>query len=92
VPVAISLVGAGLDRATVAFVAWFGPRGLASVVFALLAVEELGEAKPQVRPIVNAIAATIMLSIVAHGVTARPLAQRYLAVRSADRPDATPQS
>ena len=35
VPVALSLVGAGLDRSTVAFVGWFGPRGLASVVFGL---------------------------------------------------------
>jgi NhaP-type Na+/H+ or K+/H+ antiporter len=88
VPVAISLVGAGQDRATVAFVSWFGPRGLASVVFALLAVEELGSADPQVRSVVNAIAATIMLSIIAHGITARPLTLRYLAARSADRPDA----
>ena len=93
VPVAISLIGAGQDRATVAFVGWFGPRGLASVVFALLAAEELGEANPQVRSVVNAIAATIMLSIVAHGITARPLARRYLAATSpdsahaADRPD-----
>jgi NhaP-type Na+/H+ or K+/H+ antiporter len=79
VPVAISLIGSGQDRATVAFVSWFGPRGLASVVFALLAAEELGEANPEVLAVVNAIAATIMLSIVAHGITARPLARRYLA-------------
>jgi len=79
VPVAISLVGAGQERATVLFVGWFGPRGLASVVFALLTVEELGEADPLVLDVVNAIATTIMLSIVAHGITARPLARRYLA-------------
>ena len=84
VPVAISLIGAGQDRATVAFVGWFGPRGLASVVFALLAVEELGVANPEVRSVVNVIAATIMLSIVAHGITARPLARRYVTARSAD--------
>ena len=82
VPVAISLIGAGLDRPTVAFMGWFGPRGLASVVFALLAVEELGDDDPQVRSVLNAIAATIMLSIVAHGITARPLARRYLAATS----------
>ena len=39
-PVALALTGTGLDRPTVLFVGWFGPRGLASVVFALLAVEE----------------------------------------------------
>ena len=41
-PVALSLIGAGLDRRTVAFIGWFGPRGLASLVFTLIAVEELG--------------------------------------------------
>ena len=43
-PVALASVGAGLDRGTVLFVGWFGPRGLASLVFALLALEELGPA------------------------------------------------
>jgi NhaP-type Na+/H+ or K+/H+ antiporter len=47
VPVAVSMIGAGLDRPTTAFLAWFGPRGLASVVFALLAIES--SAKPRRR-------------------------------------------
>src|SRR5205085_2015660 len=47
VPVALSLVGAGQDRNTVAFLGWFGPRGLASVIFALLAGDEAG---PDVHP------------------------------------------
>ena len=80
VPVAISFIGAGQDRATTAFVGWFGPRGLASVVFALLAVEELGNADPRVLSAVHTIAITILLSVVAHGVTARPLAARYIRV------------
>ena len=41
-PVALASIGAGLDRNTVLFVGWFGPRGLASLVFALLALEALG--------------------------------------------------
>ena len=41
-------VGSGEDRSTIAFVGWFGPRGLASVVFALLAIEELGGTDPRV--------------------------------------------
>ena len=49
-PVALSLVRSGLDRPSVVFIGWFGPRGLASVVFALLAIEELGETSPEVRP------------------------------------------
>jgi len=74
VPVALSLVGAGLGRPAVAFVGWFGPRGLASVVFALLALEDLG--KPA-GAAVSVIALTVLLSVVAHGLTADPLARRY---------------
>ena len=79
VPVALALLGSGLDRPTIGFLGWFGPRGLASVVFALLAVEELGYLDARVVVAVNTVAVTIVLSIVAHGVTARPLAARYLA-------------
>jgi sodium/hydrogen antiporter len=75
VPVAVSLVGARLGRATVLLVAWFGPRGLASVVFALLALEELGS--PTANPAVAVIAITVLLSVVVHGATAEPLAARY---------------
>ncbi len=80
VPVAISLFGSGAGWATTLFVGWFGPRGLASVVFALLALEELGGTDPRVVAALHAIAITIVFSIVAHGVTARPFASRYLAV------------
>jgi sodium/hydrogen antiporter len=85
VPVAIALLGAGQDRATVAFIGWFGPRGLASVVFALLAVEDLGNGDPRVLAAVHAIVITIVFSIIAHGLTARPLAGRYLATIEARR-------
>ena len=85
-PVAVALVGSGLDRATIALVAWFGPRGLASVVFALLALEELGN--PTAGHAVAVITFTVLLSVVLHGVTAEPLAARYarlLARRTADQ-------
>jgi NhaP-type Na+/H+ or K+/H+ antiporter len=85
-PVALSLIGAGLDRPAVAFVGWFGPRGLASVVFALLALEDIGKVAG---PAVSVIAFTVLLSVVAHGLTADPLAHRYgprLAI-TADGPD-----
>ncbi|WP_130508509.1 cation:proton antiporter [Krasilnikovia cinnamomea] len=74
VPVALSLLGAHLGPRTVAFIGWFGPRGLASVVFALLAVEELGD---EAAPAVAVIVATVLLSVVAHGVSAGPLAARF---------------
>lgn len=77
VPVAIALVGAGFDRGTVAMIGWFGPRGLASVVFALLAVDILPPADGA--PVLQAIAATVVLSVVLHGVSAAPLARRWAA-------------
>jgi NhaP-type Na+/H+ or K+/H+ antiporter len=74
VPVALALAGRRLGGAAVAFVGWFGPRGLASVVFALLALEDLGHSA---EPAITVIAFTILLSVVAHGLTANPLAHRY---------------
>ena len=86
VPVALALTGTGLDRNTVLFVGWFGPRGLASLVFALLALEELGTGADQA---VAVIAATVLLSVIAHGLSATPLANRYgrAAAASPSRPE-----
>ncbi len=75
VPVAIALTGTGLDRATVAFVGWFGPRGLASVVFGLIAVDSLEPAQSKV--VLAAVTLTVALSVLLHGVSASPLAARY---------------
>ena len=75
IPVALALVGSGLDRSTVAFVGWFGPRGLASVVFALIAYDQLGSADAQT--VLPAISCTVVLSIIAHGISASPLSARY---------------
>jgi NhaP-type Na+/H+ or K+/H+ antiporter len=74
-PVALALAGRRLGRTPVLFIGWFGPRGLASVVFALLALEDLG-ATVASRP-VAIIAWTVLLSVVLHGVSADPLARRY---------------
>jgi len=76
VPVAVSLLGTGLRAPTTAFVGWFGPRGLASVVFALIAVEELESDEP-LRHAIATIALTVLLSVLAHGLTADVLAARY---------------
>ena len=73
-PVALALVGARLGRDSVLFIGWFGPRGLASLVFALLGLEALGGAADEA---VAVIATTVLLSVVAHGLTAAPLATRY---------------
>jgi NhaP-type Na+/H+ or K+/H+ antiporter len=76
-PVGLALLRSGLSLPTVTFVAWFGPRGLASIIFALIAVEELhGSAELAVA----VIGMTVLLSVFAHGVTAKPLAGRYAAI------------
>jgi sodium/hydrogen antiporter len=74
-PVALALWGSKLDRATVIFVGWFGPRGLASVVFGLIAVDSLAPDDGQL--VLGAVVTTVALSVLAHGVTASPFARRY---------------
>jgi NhaP-type Na+/H+ or K+/H+ antiporter len=75
VPVAIALASTGVDHATVGFVGWFGPRGLASVVFALIAFYSLDPA--DANRLLPVVAATVVVSVIAHGITAGPLASRY---------------
>lgn len=76
VPVAASLVGSGLHPVTVAYLGWSGPRGLATVIFILLAVEQL-TLDTTIRTALFTVALTVLLSVVAHGATAEPLARRY---------------
>jgi len=85
VPVAIAMVGTGARRPTVAFLGWFGPRGLASIVFALLLVEQGGLPRDDIILVATFVA--VGISVFAHGVSAAPLAQRY-----ADWLDAHPPS
>jgi NhaP-type Na+/H+ or K+/H+ antiporter len=80
VPVAVSMIGAGLDRPTTAFLAWFGPRGLASVVFAVLAIEELGETDAATELAVAAIPLTVAMSVLLHGLSAGPGGRRYVQI------------
>ena len=74
-PVAISMLGSRARPATLAFMGWFGPRGLASIVFAVIVVEE--SQLPHQQTILLAIYLTVGLSILLHGITAAPLADRY---------------
>lgn len=73
-PVALAMVGSGSDRRSTLFVGWFGPRGLATVVFGLLIVEELPLADPGIQTVVATMVLTVLLSVLAHGATGRPLA------------------
>jgi sodium/hydrogen antiporter len=74
-PVAIAMLGTRSSGATVAYLGWFGPRGLASIVFAVIVFEA---DVPQTSTIVDATALTVTASLVLHGLTARPLTERYV--------------
>ena len=74
-PVAIAMLGSRARPPTVLFLGWFGPRGLASIVFGVVVVEASG--LPHTSELVIALTVTIALSVVAHGITAAPLARRY---------------
>jgi NhaP-type Na+/H+ or K+/H+ antiporter len=76
VPVAVALLGTGARRPTSAFLGWFGPRGLASIVFAVIVVEQ--SHLPHVQTILLTTYATVGLSVLAHGLSAAPLADRYV--------------
>ena len=76
VPVAFALIGTGLRPETVVFMGWFGPRGLASVVFTLLAFNEFEHADNG-GLLLQTITWTVLFSVVLHGMSASPLAARY---------------
>ena len=77
VPVALALLGCRFQLSTVAFIGWFGPRGLASIVFLIIALEGLQGAGLETDVLVATIGWTVLLSVVLHGLTAVPLARRY---------------
>jgi sodium/hydrogen antiporter len=89
VPVALSMIGSGLDRSDVLFLAWFGPRGLASVVFAILAVETL-QGAPLLDEAVGVVAMTVAFSVILHGVTAVRPGRRYALDGSTTEPPSAP--
>ncbi len=69
-PVFLSLLGAGMNAGTKLFIGWFGPRGLASIVFAVMVFDA---DVPGKETLVLTAACTVLLSIIAHGATANPL-------------------
>ncbi len=74
-PVAISLMGKKLDIKTILFVGWFGPRGIASVLYLLLVIETIGFEGYE--PILSVIVLTVLLSVFFHGASAVPLSNRF---------------
>ena len=86
VPVAVALAGRGARLPTVAFIGWFGPRGLASLVFALIA---MNEGVPEGEVLLTTVVVTVALSILLHGLTSVPLVaayQRWYVAKAANDP------
>ncbi len=80
-PVMFSLLGAKLDGnkldlSTLAFIAWFGPRGIASILYVLIVAHEVGEVSG-FETLYATVMVTVFLSIIAHGLTAQPLTNWY---------------
>jgi NhaP-type Na+/H+ or K+/H+ antiporter len=75
-PVALSLIGTGLRLPTMAFMGWFGPRGIASIALLLVVIGEQ-HGLPGLGTIETTVVATVLLSIVVHAVSAPPLVARY---------------
>ena len=88
VPVALAMLGTGARAPTLAFLGWFGPRGLASIVFAVILLDDAD--LPHLQMLLEAITVTIALSVYAHGLTAGPLTERYVRWWNSRPHDAVP--
>jgi len=75
VPVAISFISAKVQPITSLFVGWFGPRGVASILYIFIVLES--ESLPGLELIYAVVMVTVLFSIFAHGITAAPAAKRY---------------
>jgi len=88
IPVALAMMGSRAERPTVAFLGWFGPRGLASIVFALIALDDR---VPDAHLLFTTVTVTVAFSVIAHGLSSTPLVgvyHRWYAAHTGERPDA----
>lgn len=85
-PIALSLIGSRVGLPTILFIGWFGPRGIATILFVLLVIES-GEISTQ-SPIIVAAVLTVAMSVLAHGISAEPLSRLY--ARLSRRQDTDP--
>jgi NhaP-type Na+/H+ or K+/H+ antiporter len=75
VSVGFSMVGEKVRSITTLFVGWFGPRGIASILYIFIVLES--ESLPGLELIYSVVMITVLFSIYAHGITAAPAADRY---------------
>jgi NhaP-type Na+/H+ or K+/H+ antiporter len=92
IPIAISISGTGLSHGSTLFLGWFGPRGLASILFALLILEKYPI--PGAETVLVTVVASVLMSVLLHGVTAAPLAAAYgrLVVKKGECEESKPTS
>jgi NhaP-type Na+/H+ or K+/H+ antiporter len=83
IALAIALIGTGISRAALAFMAWFGPKGVATMTFSLLV---LGSGIPGAERIFNIAALVVLCSIVAHGLSDTP-GSEWMARQGEDDPE-----
>lgn len=72
-PIGLSLLGAGLSLRETLFLGWFGPRGLASILFTLIMMDEFDF--PGEQELLACVSMTVFLSILLHGISAAPLSK-----------------
>ncbi|MEO1014762.1 MAG: cation:proton antiporter [Pseudomonadota bacterium] len=82
-PSFLALTGSGVSATGKLFIGWFGPRGLASILFLFVAVEH--EEMGRLTQIEAVVYLTVFLSVLLHGATAAPLSNRYAASAAASR-------
>jgi len=75
VPVLVCLIGTGLTNYSKFFIAWFGPRGIASILYLLIALDKIGKTGHEY--ILSIIVLTVLLSIFAHGITAVSMSHHF---------------
>ena len=75
-PIYLALLGSGLRLPEKLFLGWFGPRGLASVVFVVIVINEH---LPGESTLVLTVVCTVTLSVIAHGLSANPLVKALAA-------------
>jgi NhaP-type Na+/H+ or K+/H+ antiporter len=73
-PVVLCLAGTGMSTTRKLFIGWFGPRGLASIVFGIIVFNEQLPGNDTLEAVVIC---TVLLSVVAHGVSANPLLSAF---------------
>ena len=83
-PVALSVVGLGASTGAKLFLGWFGPRGLASIVFLVIVAQEK---LPGGDILIGTTVVTVVLSVIGHGLSANPLSAALGARSKAEGPE-----